>query len=645
MAGNIIRDGAGRGEGSVIISFFWAECYDSDSDRVVDPGRATARTGRRFLFRMKSSRRNFLGASGLLLGEKFLEVLATPLGKWTEAPRLLAAVAPNPEGLSPVTYVDVGREAGLNVPNVWGGVEHKKYIIEAKGSGIAFFDYDQDGWLDIYLTNGSRLDTTWPAGQEPHSHLFKNNRDGTFTDVTERAGIGRPGWGVGVCVGDYNNDGWDDLFLTYWGHNILFRNNGDGTFTDVTKGAGLWDERVRWGSGCCWLDYDRDGLLDLFVGNYIDLDLKKIPAPGETGMCQWKGIPTMCGPRGLPGGSNILYHNKGDGTFENVTERAGISKPGPRYSITAVSYDFDNDGWPDIYVAVDSEPSILFQNKHDGTFTDIAVLAGCAYNEDGQEQSGMGLGVADYDCDGCFDIFKTNFSDDTSDLYHNNKDGTFSDVTYISGVGLNTQYVGWGSGFVDYDNDGWPDILYVTGHVYPEIDNYKLDQKFRSPRIVYHNLGNGKFKDVSSQMGPGISALHSSRGSAYGDYDNDGDVDALILNMSETPSLLRNDGGNKNNWIKIKLLGTACNRTAIGARVRVSTGSHVQMNEVASGGSVMSQSDLRLHFGLGKAKAVDLLEVHWPTTGKVEKFSNVEANQILTIREGQGIVKADKIRT
>ena len=591
---------------------------------------------------MKSSRRNFLGASGLLLGEKFLQVLATPLGKWTEAPRLLAATAPNPEGLSPVTYVDVAREAGLNVPNVWGGVEHKKYIIEAKGSGIAFFDYDQDGWLDIYLTNGSRLDTTWPPGQEPHSHLFKNRRDGTFVDVTESAGIGRPGWGVGVCVGDYNNDGWDDLFLTYWGHNILFRNNGDGTFTNVTKGAGLWDERVRWGSGCCWLDYDRDGLLDLFVGNYIDLDLKKIPAPGEAGMCQWKGIPTMCGPRGLPGGSNILYHNNGDGTFKNITERAGIAKPGPRYSITAVSYDFDNDGWPDIYVAVDSEPSILFQNKHDGTFTDIAVLAGCAYNEDGQEQAGMGLGVADYDCDGCFDIFKTNFSDDTSDLYHNNKDGTFSDVTYLSGVGLNTQFVGWGAGFVDYDNDGWPDILYVTGQVYPEIDSYKFDQKFKSPRVVYRNLGNGKFKDVSSQMGPGITALHSSRGSTYGDYDNDGEVDTLILNMNEMPSLLRNDGGNKNNWIKIKLLGTACNRTAIGARVRVSTGSHVQVNEVASGGSVMSQSDLRLHFGLGKAKAVDLLEVHWPTTGKVEKFSNVEANQILTIREGQGIVKAEK---
>jgi enediyne biosynthesis protein E4 len=294
---------------------------------------------------------------------------------------------------------------------------------------------------------------------------------------------------------------------------------------------------------------------------------------------------------------------------------------------------------------VDSEPSILFHNNHDGTFTDIAVMAGCAYNEDGQEQAGMGLGVADYDCDGWFDIFKTNFSDDTSDLYRNNKDGTFADVTYISGVGLNTQYVGWGAGFLDYDNDGWSDILYVTGHVYPEIDKYSFDQKFKAPRIVYRNLGNGKFQDVSKQMGPGITDPHSSRGSAYGDYDNDGDVDVLVLNMNETPSLLRNDGGNKNNWIKIKLIGTASNRTAIGARARVTTGSHVQINEVASGGSVMSQNDLRLHFGLGKAKVADLVEVRWPTTGKVEKFSNVEANQILTIREGQGIVKQEKARS
>ncbi len=563
-------------------------------------------------------------------------------------PILDAATAPAPEAASPVTYVDVGRQAGLNSVNVWGGVNKKDYIIEAKGSGIAFFDYDQDGWIDIYLTNGTRLDgghnKIWPPGQAPTTHLYKNNRDGTFTDVTEKSGLGRTGWQTGVCVGDYDNDGWDDLFLTFWGHNVLFKNNGDGTFTDVTKKAGLWKDDVRWGSGCTFLDYDRDGFLDLFVANYIVLDLAKVPKPGETAFCQWKGIPVMCGPRGLPGGSNLLYHNNGDGTFTDVSEKAGILKPGPRYSITAVSYDFDNDGWPDIYVAVDSEPSVLFHNKHDGTFEDIAVMAGCAYNEDGQEQAGMGLGVGDYNCDGWLDIFKTNFSDDTCDLYRNNGDGTFSDATYASGVGVNTQYVAWGCGFADYDNDGWTDIVQVNGHVYPGIDKYHLGATFKNPRIVYHNLGDGKFKDVSSEMGPGISERFSSRGCAFGDYDNDGDIDVVVNNMNDYPSLLRNDGGNKNNWIKVKLLGTHCNRTAIGARIRVVTGKHSQIDEVHSGTSVMSQSDLRLHFGVNQAKIIDLLEVKWPTTQKLEKFTDLDVNQILTIKEGSGIVKSQKAK-
>ena len=314
-----------------------------------------------------------------------------------------------------MTFVDVAQQAGVTAPSVWGGVKSKKYIVEAKGSGLAFFDYDQDGWLDIYLTNGVRFEgeEPYPDGKVPICHLYKNNRDGTFTDVTEKSGLARTGWQTGVCVGDYDNDGWDDLFCCYWGHNVLWHNNGNGTFTDVTKKAGLYEERVRWASGCTWIDYDRDGALDLFVCNYIELDLDKVPVPGQTGYCQWKGIPVMCGPRGLPGGMNILYHNNGDGTFTDVSEPAGILKPGPRYSITAVSYDFDNDHWPDIYVAVDSEPSILFHNNHDGTFEDISVMAGVAYNEDGQEQAGMGVGVADYDCDGWLDIFKTHFQDDT----------------------------------------------------------------------------------------------------------------------------------------------------------------------------------------------------------------------------------------
>jgi hypothetical protein len=581
---------------------------------------------------MNFPRRRFLGSSLFMLGSALTEALATPIWKWKD-PSLMATA------MSPVQYIDVAQQAGLTIPNVWGGIDHKRSIIEAKGSGLAFFDFDHDGWLDIYLTNGDRLDTQWPAGKAPTSHLYKNNRDGTFTDVTEKSGLGRTGWQTGVCVGDYDNDGWDDLFCCFWGHNILFHNNGDGTFTDVTHKAGLYQPAVRWGAGCTFLDYDRDSHLDLFICNYLRLDPDHLPAPGSANNCQWKGVPVLCGPRGLPPGINILYHNNGDGTFTDVSEKSGILQPGPRYSITAVSYDFDNDGWPDIYVAVDSQPSILFKNNHDGTFTDVAVMAGCAYSENGHEQAGMGVAVADYDCDGWFDIFKTNFADDTCNLYHNNGDGTFNDVTFSAGVGVNNRYVAWGCGFVDYDNDGWPDILQVNGHVYPEIDTYNFGQKFKNPRLVYRNLGNGSFQDVSSQMGPGISEQFSSRGAAFGDYNNDGGVDVLILNMNEPPSLLRNNRGNKQNWIKIKLLGSQCNRTAIGARVRVVTGKHVQMDEVHSGSSVMSQGDLRLHFGLGKAEQVDVIEVKWPTTQKIERFTQIKANQIITIREGQGLVK------
>jgi hypothetical protein len=587
---------------------------------------------------MMLQRRRFLGSSVVLLGSSLLDALATPLWKWSHPLAVQAAQT----GPDEVQFIDVAEKAGLTIHNVWGGVDRKRVIVETKGSGIAFFDYDNDGWLDIYLTNGSRLNAHWPPGETPTTHLYKNNRDGTFTDVTQQSGLARSGWQTGVCVGDYDNDGWDDLFCTFWGRNILFHNNADGTFTDVTKKAGLYQEKGRWGTGCTFLDYDRDGHLDLFVCNFVALDPDHPPSMDDAAFCQWKGVPTMCGPRGLPGDTNILYHNNGDGTFSDVSAKAGILAPGPRYSITSVSYDFDNDGWPDVYVAVDSMPSILFQNNHDGTFTDVAVQAGCAYNADGHEQAGMGIGVADYDCDGWLDIFKTNFADDTCDLYHNNGDGTFTDLSFDSGVGINNNYVAWGCGFIDYDNDGWPDIVQVNGHVYPEIDNYNFGESFKNPRLVYRNLGNGRFKDVSAQMGSGITARHSSRGAAFGDYLNDGCMDVLILNMNEKPSLLKNIGGNRQNWIKLKLVGTKCNRTAIGSRVWITTGKHRQVNEVASGGSVMSQNDLRLHFGLGKAETVDLIEVKWPTTQKIDRFMQVKANQIITIREGDGIVAAFK---
>lgn len=592
---------------------------------------------------MYTPRRRFLGSSLVLLGSALTDALATPLWRWQRG--LTVEAAESAPGDLGVRYVDVAKSAGIDVTNVWGGIDHKRSIIETKGSGLAFLDFDNDGWLDIYLTNGDRLNTTWPAGEAPISHLFKNNRDGTFTDVTERSGLGLRGWQTGVCVGDYDNDGWDDLFCCFLGHNQLFHNNGNGTFTNVTRKAGLYQEHGRWGAGCSFLDYDRDGHLDLFVCNYVKLDpdaLENIPVTSDKATCQWKGVPILCGPRGLPADTNILYHNNGDGTFTDVSAKAGILKPGPRYSITSVSYDFDNDGWPDIYVAVDSMPSILFKNNHDGTFTDVAVMAGCAYNEDGHEQAGMGVAVADYDCDGWFDIFKTNFVDDTCNLYHNNGDGTFTDVSGPSGIGVNNRYVAWGCGFVDFDNDGWADILQVNGHVYPEVDHYEFGESFKNPRIAYRNLGNGNFKDVSAELGPGISERFSSRGAAFGDYNNDGCMDALVLNLNDPPSLLRNEGGNKRNWIKIKLIGSKCNRTAVGARVRVIVGKHIQMDEVASGGSVMSQNDLRLHFGVGDTKIIDMIEVKWPTTQKTEQFQRIQANQILTIREGAGIVKTDK---
>ena len=592
---------------------------------------------------MKYGRRWFLASYGILLGAILVEALTAPLGRWDHSLLAQVAKAPTTAEDFAVTFVDVAVQAGLMVPNVWGGVESKTYIIEGKGSGLAFFDYDHDGWLDIYLPNGVRLGETYAPEKAPTNHLYKNNRDGTFTDIIEKSGLMRTGWGAGTCVGDYDNDGWDDLLATYWGQNGLYRNHGDGTFTEVTEKAGLLQSRRHWNSGCTFLDYDRDGYLDLFVANYIEMEsVEELPKPGDVGYCIWKGVPVFCGPRGLPGGVNILYHNNGDGTFTDVSEPSGILNPGPRYSITPIGFDFDLDGWPDIYVAVDSAPSLLYRNKHDGTFTDVAVVAGCAYSEDGLEQAGMGIGVGDYNGDGWLDIFKTNFSDDTPNLYRNNGDGTFNDVTYAAGLGINRQYLCWGAGIVDVDNDAWPDIFHVNGHIYPEPEATKLGQPFHQPRLVYRNLGNGRFQDVSKLAGPGITESWSSRGCAFGDFDNDGDVDVVVLNMNDRPSLIRNENGNKNNWLLIKLLGTQGNRTAIGARVRVGVGDHVQTSAVQSGGSLMSQSDLRLHFGLGQAKRADFIEVKWPNTRKVERFTQVEANQILHIQEGAGLIKAQR---
>jgi hypothetical protein len=539
-------------------------------------------------------------------------------------------------GATRVNFVDISTRAGLTARTEAGGEKSKKYIIETTGSGAAFIDYDNDGWPDIFLVNSTTLEG-FPTGQEPTSHLYHNNRNGTFTNVTRKAGVALTGWGQGVCAGDYDNDGRTDLYVTFWGHSVLLRNNGDGTFTDVTKKAGLWHDDVRWETGCAFLDYDRDGRVDLFVSQYVDLDLNKTPVPGSGDNCLWKGIPVMCGPRGLKGTHSELYHNNGDGTFSDVSEKSGVAKTDAYYCFTALTGDFDNDGWPDIFVACDSTPSLLFHNNHNGTFSEIGVSAGVAFNGDGREQAGMGAYAADYDGDGSLDIIRTNFSDDTPTLYHNNGDGTFTDVTDETGLGSSTQLLGWGATFVDVDNDGWPDIFLANGHVYPEVDGKGFRTTFRERKALYLNQRNGRFKDISLNSGPGISTPFNSRGVATADFDGDGAVEILVNNSHDPPSLLKNLGEHQ-NWVIVKLLGTKSNRDAIGARVTVRANGHRQVQEVRSGGGYNSQSDFRLHFGLGSASKLDLLEIRWPS-GLTEKIENVSTNQILTVKEGAQISK------
>src|SRR6267378_592271 len=550
---------------------------------------------------LSSTRRAFLRSlsrSAIVLPLEKLLALALPK-KWPATflslgtPSQQTASAP-PSDLG-VSFVNVARESGLNAKTIFGGEHKNKYLLETTGCGVAFYDYDND--------------------------------------VTAKAGLHHSGWGQGVCIGDYDNDGLDDLFVTYFGKNVLYHNNGNGTFSEVSEKAGVAGSGKRWNTGCAFLDYDRDGHLDLFVANYIDLDLATAPVP-ESGPCLYKGVMVACGPPGLSGGKNILYHNNGDGTFTDVSEKAGILKANGTYGLGVLTADLDND----------STASALYQNKKNGTFADIAIEAGCALSADGKPQAGMGISAADYDLDGNLDLVKTNFAGDTPSLYHNLGGANFEDTTYQGGLGRHTQYLGWGCGFFDMDNDGWPDILICNGHVYPEVEKLKTEAGYPQRKLLYKNLRNGRFDDVSYDAGPGISEPVAARGCAFGDFDNDGDLDVVVNTVNDFPQLLRCDSRTANNWIKIKTIGTKSNRSGIGARIKCVTHLpgdkklYAQIDEVRSGGGYFSQNDLRAHFGIGKADKVELLEIRWPS-GLVETLKDIKPNQVIFVKEREGIVR------
>jgi hypothetical protein len=536
---------------------------------------------------------------------------------------MLAAAAEAPT----IGFLDIAAQSGLTVPNTFGGREKKDSILESTGTGAAIFDFDGDGANDVFIANGP------PSLSE----LYRNDGTGHFTEVGRQAGLTRSGWAQAACVGDIDNDGHPDLFVTYYGHNSLYRNLGNGKFEDITGHAGLPVDGTRWGSGCAFLDYDRDGLLDIFVANYVDLDLANVPRPGSSQTCEWKGMAVWCGPHGLPPGRNALYHNNGDGTFTDVSAKAGIVAPGGCYGLGAVAADLDNDGWPDIYVACDQTPSLLYRNNHDGTFEERGDAAGVAYNADGQLQAGMGIAVADYDGNGLLDIAKTNFSGDRPSLYKNQDGRFFEDVSEMAGLGRN-QLLGWGIAFLDIDEDGWPDLVIANGHVYPEIDRSPVGETYRQKTLLYRNLGNGQFSDITQAAGPGFAPRRPSRGLATGDLDGDGRPEIVIVNMNDKPTLLKNVGM-RQNAIAITLTGTRSNRSAIGARCTVDAGGRKQTAEVVSGGSYFSQNSLTLYFGLGKSPKAERIEVRWPA-GETQAWSDIAANRTIGLTEGSAAVTA-----
>jgi hypothetical protein len=551
-------------------------------------------------------------------------------------PGSLLAAAPSPKITAPFSrFVDVAPTAGLTEIMVYGENTHATYILEVMGAGCAFLDYDNDGWMDIFILNGRRLEGVVSGST---NRLYKNNRDGTFTDVTAKAGLTDAGWANGVCVGDYDNDGFEDLFLSYYGQNRLYHNNGDGTFTDVTSKAGLLYPRNRFSTGCTFVDYNRDGLLDLFVANYVEFDQATAPKPSmQVPNCNYEGVAINCGPTGLGAPSYFLYRNNGDGTFTDVSKESGIAKLRGSYGLTAIAFDADEDGWQDIFVACDATPSLLLLNNHDGTFREEALLRGVALSGGGQPLGGMGVGLGDYDLDGHLDLVKTHFHNQATGLYHNNGKAEFEDATTSAGLGAERRFISWGTGLVDLDNDGNPDIFVVSGTVAPELEHVYAKYPVKGPALIFRNQGNGTFTELGEEAGHAVSTRHVSRGCAFGDFDNDGDLDILIMNRNDPPSLLRNDAPSGNHWIKIRLEGVKSNRSAIGARILVRYGGKVQAQSVTSQSSYLSANDPRLHFGLGAVTTVDV-EIHWPM-GTTESYPHLAADQLVTIREGQGIVK------
>ncbi len=533
-----------------------------------------------------------------------------------------------------VDFRDIAAQAGLTAQVVSGELD-QTYIVENTGTGVAIFDYDNDGLPDIFLVQGDRLHHPGP----PYTpHLYRNLGRLHFEDVTDKAGIGHLGWGQGVCAGDADNDGHVDLFLPQWGHNVFLHNLGDGTFRDETKARGLSRTEEQWGTGCAFVDYDRDGHLDLVVAHYVNFKAQDSPRPRAQSGCNWKGMPVPCGPRGLKGESMTLYHNDGHGHFVDVSKQAGIETPPEYFGFTVLTGDFDNDGWPDIFITCDSTPSLYFRNKHDGTFEEMGLGSGLAVNGDGREQAGMGATAADYDGDGRLDIFKTNFSSDTNTLYRNSGNNIFEDVTSAAGLAVKTQYVKWGTAFLDFDNDGWPDLFVADGHVYPFVEKYNLGEEFKQPSQLFWNRGDGQFFDMSSTGGSGITAKHSSRGIAVGDLDNDGSQEIVTVNLFEPPSLLKNFAP-KGNALVVRAV-TASGRDAIGARLTLSVGARSEIDEVRSGGYHISQGDFRVHFGMGSATKGDLT-IRWPDgpVTDVETIPHVEANQTIVVRERRGIVE------